>query len=366
MESTCPGEPCAAVLDANRLALHVPLPCVRSTTVDCFCSSPRHEWSTWALTWPYPLVSLLCSTAQHCLPSVSPVRCKTRQQPPLHACADGRAWDDAAARSPPEVSAPCRKGGTTATATNRSNMAPNKRGGAPNVAALPPSTAKLQEGSVIAAEDVAARGRGTAEDYDTYGDHSIWHSETRTVLTGRHAQARWNVNPCRSSALGVVVPAGVMFLTRLPCPGWCDHHPAYLMRSMAYFPIIGAVVGVWGAAFFAAAAVLWPPIIAAGLSTLATVWLTGGHAPSATAAWLAPSALHQQDGQGGPWRLARLTWGAPVAAGCFHEDGLADCFDGFGGGWGKSQILRIMKDSRVGTCEHSIHHPARSHVHMRW
>jgi hypothetical protein len=24
---------------------------------------------------------------------------------------------------------------------------------------------------------------------------------------------------------------GVMFLTRLPCPGWCDHHPGYLMRG---------------------------------------------------------------------------------------------------------------------------------------
>lgn len=35
--------------------------------------------------------------------------------------------------------------------------------------------------------------------------------------------------------------------------------------------------------------------------------------------------------------------------GCFHEDGLADTFDGFGGGWGRAQILRIMKDSRVGT-----------------
>jgi hypothetical protein len=40
---------------------------------------------------------------------------------------------------------------------------------------------------------------------------------------------------------------------------------------------------------------------------------------------------------------------ACAAAGCFHEDGLSDCFDGFGGGWGKVQILRIMKDSRIGT-----------------
>eukprot|EP00878_Enallax_costatus_P042810 GHUV01050292.1.p2 GENE.GHUV01050292.1~~GHUV01050292.1.p2 ORF type:complete len:175 (+),score=31.01 GHUV01050292.1:664-1188(+) len=100
-----------------------------------------------------------------------------------------------------------------------------------------------------------------------------------------------------------------MFLTRLPCPGWCDHHPAYLMRSMCYFPIIGAVIGAWGAVFYNAAAVLLPASVAAGVSTLATVWLTG----------------------------------------CFHEDGLSDCFDGFGGGWGKTQILRIMKDSRIGT-----------------
>lgn len=38
-----------------------------------------------------------------------------------------------------------------------------------------------------------------------------------------------------------------------------------------------------------------------------------------------------------------------MCAGCFHEDGLADTMDGFGGGWGRAQILRIMKDSRVGT-----------------
>ena len=35
--------------------------------------------------------------------------------------------------------------------------------------------------------------------------------------------------------------------------------------------------------------------------------------------------------------------------GCFHEDGLADSADGIGGGWSKSQILKIMTDSRVGT-----------------
>ena len=34
--------------------------------------------------------------------------------------------------------------------------------------------------------------------------------------------------------------------------------------------------------------------------------------------------------------------------GAFHEDGLADVVDGFGGGWTKQKILDIMKDSRVG------------------
>ena len=68
---------------------------------------------------------------------------------------------------------------------------------------------------------------------------------------------------------------GLMFLTRLPCPHWCDHHPAYLMRSMAYFPIIGAMVGGWSAVFFIAAATLWNQHIAIVISTFASVWLTG-------------------------------------------------------------------------------------------
>lgn len=102
---------------------------------------------------------------------------------------------------------------------------------------------------------------------------------------------------------------GLMFLTRLPCPGWCDHSPPFLMRSTTFFPLFGAAIGFWGAVFFNAAAVLLPTAVAAGVSTLATVHITG----------------------------------------CFHEDGLADCFDGFGGGWGRLQILRIMKDSRIGT-----------------
>lgn len=35
--------------------------------------------------------------------------------------------------------------------------------------------------------------------------------------------------------------------------------------------------------------------------------------------------------------------------GCLHEDGLADFFDGFGGGTSRERILSIMKDSHIGS-----------------
>jgi adenosylcobinamide-GDP ribazoletransferase len=40
---------------------------------------------------------------------------------------------------------------------------------------------------------------------------------------------------------------------------------------------------------------------------------------------------------------------AIVATGAFHEDGLADCADGFWGGATRERRLEIMRDSRVGT-----------------
>jgi len=38
-----------------------------------------------------------------------------------------------------------------------------------------------------------------------------------------------------------------------------------------------------------------------------------------------------------------------LITGGFHEDGLADTADGFGGGWNKEKILEIMRDSRIGS-----------------
>lgn len=80
------------------------------------------------------------------------------------------------------------------------------------------------------------------------------------------------------------------------------------MRSMMLFPLIGAAIGLWGAVFFNAAAVLLPQSLAAAASTLATVHITG----------------------------------------CFHEDGLADVFDGFGEAAterrGAANIVRVARD----------------------
>lgn len=38
-----------------------------------------------------------------------------------------------------------------------------------------------------------------------------------------------------------------------------------------------------------------------------------------------------------------------LVTGCLHEDGLADFFDGFGGGTTRERILSIMKDSHMGS-----------------
>lgn len=106
-----------------------------------------------------------------------------------------------------------------------------------------------------------------------------------------------------------VFGAAVMFLTRIPVPRALGYDPDDLARSTVWFPVVGLLVGGAGALALWAALHLWPPLVAAALSTAATAWLTGA----------------------------------------FHEDALADSFDGFGGGYDRERILAIMKDSRVGS-----------------
>ncbi|AOP36178.1 adenosylcobinamide-GDP ribazoletransferase [Leptospira tipperaryensis] len=100
-----------------------------------------------------------------------------------------------------------------------------------------------------------------------------------------------------------------MFNTRLPVPPFYVYSEASVARSSRYFPFIGWVVSA-GASFssYGLAQVL-PIEIAILLGMIVSVLITGG----------------------------------------FHEDGLADVCDAFGGGWSKEKILEIMKDSRIGT-----------------
>ncbi len=102
----------------------------------------------------------------------------------------------------------------------------------------------------------------------------------------------------------------LMFYTRIPCPKSTSHAPAYLNKATRFFSLIGWIVG--------------------GISFL-TFWVSNWLFEHISMATLIALAM-------GIW-----------VTGAFHEDGLADTFDGFGGGWNKEKILEIMKDSRIGT-----------------
>ncbi|MEZ5616198.1 MAG: adenosylcobinamide-GDP ribazoletransferase [Rhodocyclaceae bacterium] len=101
----------------------------------------------------------------------------------------------------------------------------------------------------------------------------------------------------------------VRFFTRLPVPAWVGHSQEALDRAARYFPLVGILVGVLGGLTFLLAAFVLPVSLALLFSMAATLLVTGA----------------------------------------FHEDGLADAVDGFGGGWTKPQVLAIMKDSRIGS-----------------
>jgi adenosylcobinamide-GDP ribazoletransferase len=103
--------------------------------------------------------------------------------------------------------------------------------------------------------------------------------------------------------------AATLFLTRLKLARR-NVTPAALARALRAFPLVGAAIGLF------AGLVYW----------LATVF---GLAPL-------PAAL--------------LTIGAVIwTTGALHEDGLADCADGFGGGHDRDTKLAIMRDSRIGS-----------------
>jgi len=101
----------------------------------------------------------------------------------------------------------------------------------------------------------------------------------------------------------------VQFLTRLPVPRSIPYTPARMQAAVRYYPLVGAVIGAIAAAVYWASTYAVTPLLAVLLSTAASLLLTGA----------------------------------------FHEDGLADTFDGIGGGHTRVQMLEIMRDSRIGT-----------------
>ncbi|MDR6264174.1 adenosylcobinamide-GDP ribazoletransferase [Roseobacter sp. N2S] len=123
------------------------------------------------------------------------------------------------------------------------------------------------------------------------------------------------MNDMRSNGLGnidlhpVDIPAAFTLLTRLPIP--VNHQLAgeRAARAAWAYPLVGAVLG------------LIAGLIALGIAALGV--------SSGIAAAVALGALMM------------LTGG-------LHEDGIADCADGFGGGATLTRRLEIMKDSRVG------------------
>lgn len=101
----------------------------------------------------------------------------------------------------------------------------------------------------------------------------------------------------------------LQFLTRLPVTSHDLYTPERMAASVRYYPLVGLLVG--------------------GLSA-AVLWFTSLAFPNELAVLFAIAA-------------------GLLITGAFHEDGLADTFDGIGGGQTRERALVIMKDSRLGT-----------------
>ncbi|MGB6309836.1 MAG: adenosylcobinamide-GDP ribazoletransferase, partial [Steroidobacteraceae bacterium] len=100
----------------------------------------------------------------------------------------------------------------------------------------------------------------------------------------------------------------VQFLTRLPVPRLDGFQADWPSRSVRYFPLVGALIGLIGVGVWWLASLCFAPAVAVGLTLGASLLLTGA----------------------------------------LHEDGFADVCDGFGGGSSREAVLTIMKDSRIG------------------
>jgi len=101
----------------------------------------------------------------------------------------------------------------------------------------------------------------------------------------------------------------LVFYTRIPVRRKMEYSREILNNSSRYFTLVGILVGGVAAGMFMLFSFSGSIPVAVLCSMISTILLTGA----------------------------------------FHEDGLADSFDGFGGGYSRKEKLRIMKDSRIGT-----------------
>ena len=99
-----------------------------------------------------------------------------------------------------------------------------------------------------------------------------------------------------------------MMFTRLPLWRIVNGDKRYFTDVIKYWPLVGFLTGTATGGVLWVAAQVVPLEVACILAIITRVLLTGA----------------------------------------LHEDGLADFFDGFGGGTSKEKILAIMKDSHIG------------------
>lgn len=140
-------------------------------------------------------------------------------------------------------------------------------------------------------------------------------SDTEPISIGarpvRSTEAVRSAEAARPRARRLSAPiAAAQFLTRIRLPTSAPGADAdTLRRSPVYFPLVATLIGAFTAALIGLGSRFWP------------VWLA------------VPFALAVE---------ARLT-------GALHEDAVADFCDAFGGGWTREEVLRILKDSRLGS-----------------
>jgi len=101
----------------------------------------------------------------------------------------------------------------------------------------------------------------------------------------------------------------LQFLTRLPVPSRVPCTEELFANTPRYYPVVGMLIGSLCALVFLLSSLLFQTTVAVALMMMCSVLITGA----------------------------------------FHEDGLADTFDGVGGGLTRERALEIMKDSRLGT-----------------